>query len=170
MNSAQKNNIKKEFDEIVRLCEDAIPEYGERASYFMEPATEEEIDAWEEVTNLKMPESYKEWLKLTKTCQIRQTLAEFYFPATNQPEFVPEDYVMIGNIIGDGEIVCFSKNNGKFIRYFEGSINGEFDDFKDTLKKIISMLKGDLGVSMDEKMLMLEKLKEIRKRKEGNVE
>lgn len=169
MNNLKENSMKKEFDEIVRLCEEAIPEYGDHASYFLEPATEDEIDTWEEVTNLKMPESYKEWLKLTKRCQIRQTLAEFYFPDIHQTEYVPEGYVMIGNIIGDGEIVCFSKSDGKFIRYFEGKVNGKFDDFKGILTKIISMLTGDLDVSMDEKLLMLEKLKELRKRKEGNV-
>lgn len=170
MNNLQENNMKKEFDEIVKLCEEAIPEYGERASYFMEPATEEEILEWEKVANVSMPESYKSWLRLTKDCQIRQTLAEFYFPNVNQPEYVPEDYVMIGNVIGDGEIVCFSKSNGNFITYFEGNIKGEFDDFRGVLVKIISMLTGDLGVTMDEKMLMLEKLKEIRKRKGGNIE
>lgn len=36
------NAMKKEFDEIVKLCEGKVEEYGERASYFMEPATEEE--------------------------------------------------------------------------------------------------------------------------------
>ena len=37
------NTIKKEFDEIAKLCEEKVEEYGERASYFMEPATEDEI-------------------------------------------------------------------------------------------------------------------------------
>ncbi len=170
MNNLQKEYIKKKFDEIVKLCEDVIPEYGESASYFMEPATEEEIVEWEKTTNIKMPESYKLWLSLTKKCQIRHTLAEFYFPDIVQMEFLPKDYVMIGSVIGDGEIVCFLKSNNKFIRYFEGKINGEFDDFGEVLTDIISMLTGDLGVSMEEKLLMLEKLKEIRRRKAGNIE
>lgn len=169
MDNLKENYMKKEFDEIVKLCEEAIPEYGEKASYFMEPATEEEIFAWEKATNIRIPESYKLWLNLTKNCQIRQTLAEFYFPSIEQPEFVPKDYVMIGNIIGDGEIVCFSKNDGKFIRYFEGKVKREFEDFKGVLLNIISLLKGEFGITMEKKMLMLEKLKEIRKGKGENI-
>lgn len=169
MNNLQENNMKKEFDEIVKLCEEAIPEYGERASYFMEPATEEEILEWEKVANVSMPESYKSWLRLTKDCQIRQTLAEFYFPNVNQPEYVPEDYVMIGNVIGHGEIVCFSKSNGNFITYFEGKVNKKYEDFQGVLSEIKRLLKGEHGISMEQKLLMLEKLKELRKEKEENI-
>lgn len=49
------NDMKKEFDEIVKLCREKAEEYGEHASYFMEPATEEEIVKWEEENNIKMP-------------------------------------------------------------------------------------------------------------------
>lgn len=30
MNNSQKEYIKKQLDEIVELCEDAIPEYGKK--------------------------------------------------------------------------------------------------------------------------------------------
>ena len=37
------NSYKKEIEEIVKLCEKAIPEYGEKASFFNAGASEEEI-------------------------------------------------------------------------------------------------------------------------------
>ena len=162
------NEMKEIFDEIVELCEKAIPEYGENASYFLEPASEEEISEWEQQTNISIPETYKLWLKLTRCCQIRSSLAEFFFPDTEQLEYVPEDYVIIGNIIGDGELVCFSKSTKKFIRYFEGRDNGRFEDFIGILEEIKSLLKDELPkLNLTEEKIqeMMKKLEEIRKKK-----
>ena len=117
------NDMKKEFDEIVKLCREKAEEYGEHASYFMEPATEEEIVKWEEENNIKMPEDYKEWLKLTSSCQLCFTIASFIFPQTEQIDFLPDDYVLIGYVVGDGEVLCFSKSTGKYFTYFEGKVN-----------------------------------------------
>lgn len=143
MNNLQENSMKKEFDEIVRLCEEAIPEYGDHASYFLEPATEEEIQEWEKATDVRIPETYREWLKLTKTCQICQTIATYIFPKLSQPEFIPDDYVVIGYVVGDGEVMCFSKSDGKFITYFEGEVNEEYDDFVGVLQETKRMIKGE---------------------------
>ena len=163
------NEMKEIFDEIKELCKEDMENYGERSTYFKEPATEEEILQWEKTTNIKMPESYKMWLKLTRCCQIDSTLAEFYFPEEEQPEYIPEDYVEIGEVVGDGEFVCFSKSKGNFITYFEGEINEEYEDFVGMLKEVKRMLKGELSISMDEKLLMLERLKELNKKEEGGI-
>ena len=158
--------IRTKFEEIKKLCEDAIPEYGEKSSYFREGATEEEIISWETQTGVKMPETYREWLKLTKDCMIRDNVASFYFPEVKQPSFLPKDYIMIGNVVGDGEVVCFTKVEKKFITFFEGKVNDEYNDFKDVLKsEVIRVLKGKLSVTMEEKELMLAKLKTIREKR-----
>lgn len=138
------NTLKNEFDEIVKLCEERVEEYGERASYFMEPATEEEIVKWEEESNVKMPEDYKEWLKLTKTCQMCSTIASLIFPQTKQPDFLPDDYVLIGYVVGDGEVLCFSKSTGEYITYFEGKVDEEYNDLISFLKDIKKDIKGEL--------------------------
>ena len=44
----ENNSLKKEIEEIVKLCEKAIPEYGENASFFNEGASEEDMKQWEE--------------------------------------------------------------------------------------------------------------------------
>lgn len=58
----ENNSYKKEIEEIVKLCEKAIPEYGEKASFFNAGASEEEMKQWEENNQIKIPESYKDQL------------------------------------------------------------------------------------------------------------
>lgn len=56
--------------------------------------------------------------------------------ATVNSSFVPEDYVVIGEVIGDGEVVCFSKINGEFVNYFEGNKKNERKNFGELLAYI----------------------------------
>lgn len=163
------DTLKNEFNEIVRLCEEKVEEYGERASYFMEPATEEEIVKWEEETNTKMPDDYKEWLKLTKTCQICSTKASLIFPQTKQPDFLPNDYVLIGYVVGDGEVLCFSKSTGIYITYFEGKVDEEYDDLVSFLKDIKKDIKGvlpEINLTDDRLVRMMAHLEEMRSKGE----
>ena len=165
------NAMKKEFDEIVKLCEEKVEEYGEGASYFMEPATEEEILDWENKTGIRMPEDYKQWLKLTKSCQMCQTIASFIFPSDKQPEFLSNEYVLIGYVVGDGEVLCFSKETGKYITYFEGRVNEEYDEFKSVLLQIKKDIKGEVPefYFTEEKIkAMMEELEEMRRKKGEN--
>ena len=162
------DTLKDEFDEIVKLCEEKVEEYGERASYFMEPATEEEIMKWEEESNVKMPEDYKEWLKLTESCQICSTIATLIFPQIKQPDFLPDDYVLIGNVVGDGEVLCFSKSTGKYLTYFEGKVNRKYDDFIMFLHEIKRNIKGEapkIKFSEEKLKAMMAELEEMRKNK-----
>lgn len=163
------NTIKKHFEEIVKLCEEKVEEYGDRGSYFMEPATEEEITEWEKENNTKIPEDYKEWLRLTKTSQMCQTIASFIFPNSKQPKFLPSDYVLIGYVVGDGEVLCFSKSTRKYITYFEGKVNEEYDDFEKVLVELKKDIKGELpkiNFTEDRLKAMMEKL-EARRKQEG---
>lgn len=66
--------------------------------------------------------------------------------------------MVIGEINGDGEVVCFSKNNGVFVRMFEGKTT-EIDDFACVLKEIIK-LTDDKPILSEERYL--EILKKIR--------
>jgi hypothetical protein len=72
------------------------------------------------------------------------TIATLIFPQIKQPEFLPDDYVLIGYVVGDGEVLCFSKDEGKYITYFEGKVNEEFDKFISFLKSIKREIKGEL--------------------------
>lgn len=161
------NALKKEFDEIVKLCEEKVEEHGERASYFMEPATEEEILEWERKTGIRIPEDYRQWLKLTANCQMCSTIASLVFPELEQPDYIPEDYVLIGYVVGDGEVLCFSKTLGKYIRFFEGKVNKEYNDIIEFLKDIESNIKGEvpkIKFSDDDIKEMLAELEDMRKK------
>ena len=36
--------------------------------------------------------------------------------------FMPDNLTVIGEMSGDGEVVCFSNDNGEFMGYYEGDI------------------------------------------------
>ena len=58
------------------------------------------------------------------------------------PDF-PKDYIMIADIIGDGEILCFSKNTGKFIRYFDGK-EIVYDNFYKFIEWLINFIRNEV--------------------------
>lgn len=151
--------ILAKFEEIKNLCKESIEEFGEGSTYFREGASENDILYWEKQTGVEIPETYREWLKLTKDCMIQDNVASFFFPEIEQPSFLPDDYIMIGNVVGDGEVVCFCKSNGKFITYFEGDINEEYDDFIGVLSETIVSISGKRELS-DESWENLRKLLE----------
>ena len=165
MRIPENNSLKAEIEELLKWCKE---EYGEDASYFNDPVSEEEMTEWEEANGVKIPESYKEWLRFTGKCRIVSNTATFWGPKEFHSEYVPEDLVVIGEMVGDGEVVCFSKENGHFIGYFEGNMDEEYNDFKEMLNEIMRMLGKKTDTDEDEAYeieMMLKKLEEIRKRR-----
>lgn len=59
----------------------------------------------------------------------------------------------------------FSKENGNFIRWFEGKVNDEFENFGDMLKEIIRMLKEKSEISKEAEDLFMKFMKMLRKEK-----
>lgn len=157
MRVPENNSLKAEIEEILKLCKEAEVEYGENSSYFNEPISEQEMTDWEEENGVKIPESYKEWLRFTGKCRIVSNTATFWGPEKFHSDIVPEELVVIGEMIGDGEVVCFSKETGEFIRFFEGRENGIYKDFEGILKVIIRSLS-DECVLPDEALMLFAKL------------
>lgn len=54
-------------------------------------------------------------------------------------ENIPNNYIVIGELIGDGELLCFSKTTGKIIRYNHGKTI-EYQDFKEILNLILNIV------------------------------
>jgi len=50
--------------------------------------------------------------------------------------FVPEDLGIIGAVIGDGEVICFSTSGGTFVNYFEGRTQNERISFDEVLSEM----------------------------------
>lgn len=166
MRVPENNSLKAEIEEILKLCDEA-EEKGEGSSYFKEPVSEEEMTQWEEVNGVKIPESYKEWLRFTGKCRIAGNTATFWGPKEFHSDYVPEDLVVIGEMVGDGEVVCFSKETGEFVRFFEGRENGKYDTFVGILKKIIRLSSDECILPDDALMLFAELLMKNRD-KEGD--
>ncbi len=135
------NSLTEEIKEIVALCEELTPEYGDDSSYFSAPVVEDEIIKWESENKTTIPESYKEWLMFSNGSRIINDTANFYAVKMfdTQCDYVPNDYVVIGELIGDGELLCFSKTTGKIIRYNHGK-SIEYQSFKEVLNLILNIV------------------------------
>ena len=138
--SVPENELKDVIAELLEYCDEKEEEGELGKTKFSNPVSEEEIDAWEKENGVRIPETYKQWLRFTGDCIIDGTTAEFYSPKNFRTEYVPEDLVIIGEQIGDGEVVCFSKEMGNIVTYFEGSINYEYGSFDKTIKEVIRLM------------------------------
>lgn len=116
---------------------------------------------WEERNREKIPGSYKEWLRFSGKCRIAGNTATFWGPNEFHSEYVPEGLVIIGEINGDGEVVCFLKNEGVFVRVFEGKTT-EINDFVCVLKEIIKLMDDKPILSQERYLEILQKIKEKR--------
>lgn len=168
MRIPENNSLKTEIEEILKLCKESEAEYGEKASYFNEPVSEQEMTEWEEANSVKIPESYKEWLRFTGKCRIVSNTATFWGPKEFHSNFVPEDLVVIGEMVGDGEVVCFSKSSGEFVRFFEGRENGIYKEFNSFLKVIMRTLSNESILPDDALKLFAELLFKNSKKEEDN--
>ena len=168
MRIPENNSLKTEIEEILKLCKESEAEYGEKASYFNEPVSEQEMTEWEEANGVKIPESYKEWLRFTEKCRIVSNTATFWGPKEFHSNFVPEDLVVIGEMVGDGEVVCFSKSSGEFVRFFEGRENGIYKEFNSFLKVIMRTLSNESILPDDALKLFAELLFKNSKKEEDN--
>lgn len=132
--------LQIEIRKILERCKELNMDYK---SMFFNPVTEETLSQWENDNSIQIPESYKEWLRFSNGAIIRDQLAHFYGIEgfeLNNPDY-PEDCVIIGDLIGDGERLAFSKTTGKILRINHGRVR-EYDDFAVFLNRmIIRMLR-----------------------------
>ena len=137
------NSLTEEIKEIVSLCMKLEAHYGRRATLFNPPATDVEIRTWEQKNGILLPESYKDWLKFTNgsfilfdlmtTCDLEHISID--------SEIVPDNLIVIGTLIGNGQLLCITKNGKTIVQYDHGEIY-EIPTFNVFLKNtIIRMLK-----------------------------
>lgn len=84
------------------------------------PTSLSKINEWEKKYNLVLPESYTDWLVFSNGSVLRGTLAEIY--SLDNIIVNPDDYVIIGSLAGDGELICFSKETGEIFTDDHGDI------------------------------------------------
>jgi hypothetical protein len=137
-----QNNLTEQITEIVKLCEQLA---NKHYFSFNPPATENDIADWETKNNTKIPEDYKNWLRFSNGSNISSASTEFY--GINQIEVynppLIEDYMVIGSIVGDGEMICFSKSTGKIFTDDHGDVK-EYE-FKGILNKVTEWLQDEVA-------------------------
>ena len=133
-----QNNLTEEIKEIIRLCTELEDEYGEDSSCFNPPANDEEIKAWETEKGIILPEFFKEWLLFSDGSRILDGLANIYGLKNIDVSFpgVSDEFVVIGDIIGDGELLCFTKSDGHIFSDSHGEID-DYGDFKGFLTRVV---------------------------------
>lgn len=164
----ENNSLKEEIRELLEWCEKTDCENGATGSFFNAPVEELKMTKWEEENGIKIPESYKDWLRFSEKCRIDRTTATFWGPDEFHSNYVPEDLVVIGEMVGDGEVVCFSKKAGTIVNFFEGHIIEEENDFSQKIKAIIRTLQNDNGLSEEAKNLFMKfQQKHLEKKKQN---
>lgn len=119
-------DIKESFEEIQKMCRFLSKKY---TSEFAPPATEKELSDWENQNGINIPEQYRQWLLLTRNAYICGGCYYLFFPQIYEND---DEYVFIGDIVGDGECLCFSRTDGAMYSDFDGEIT-EYNDFDDFL-------------------------------------
>lgn len=139
-----QNSLAKEITTIVELSRQLE---NESDFEFEEPATEEALSSWELNYSIKIPESLKDWLRFTEYANIDNYMVVIRSPKSYvvNPD-LSDDLVIIGELIGDGELLCFSKTDGRIVWEDHGTYR-YFSDFKEFLKEVIRMLSKNGGLS-----------------------
>ena len=134
------NSLTEEITQIVELSKKLEENYFFK---YYPPTTEEELSSWEKENSIKIPESLKDWLRFSSYSNICSELAIIKGVKAFKIdcELVPDEMVIIGEVIGDGQFIGFSKENGEIMWEDHGEVTRlkSFDIFlKDT---VIRMLK-----------------------------
>ena len=158
------NSLTKEIKRITELCESKINEYGEASSWFEPGLSETDIHDWEISNNILIPSLYKEWLLFSEKSQIRNNLAHLYKPddfLINISE-IPNDLIIVGELMGDGELLCISKSDNKLVVVDHDNI--EDADFREILKDIIRILEDKSGLSIQMQELLMKMLNQSKEK------
>ena len=154
------NSIAKELKKITRLCQNKTADYGADSSWFKPAMAEEDIQKWEKDNNIILPDTYKEWLLFSKESLIRNNLAHFYrLDDFKYNEIKNEsDLIVIGEIYGDGELICLSKTKNLFYIFDHGDLE-EKKDFRDIILEIIRILDEKSSLSPEMQDLLMRMVK-----------
>lgn len=156
-------SISNEIEELLSLCE-RFDDIG--PTKFIKPAKEEDLLAWEQTNGIELPETFKEWLRFCNGAQIDGQLVCLFSLEEIEvgSSYIPEHLVYVGDLIGDGERLCFEKETGRFVSFL--SVYREehltiYGDFKDFLLETIRFMKSDIGEEECEEQTEPKKEKEM---------
>ena len=137
------NPLEKILLKMVDLCEEKGPVYGYKNTVIAKPATEEEITTWEKEQGILLSDSYKDFLKFANGIQFfgRSEYILGLQGLKPSDEYLESDYIQMGEMIGDGTVICMSKADG----HVYIADHGEYEDkgdFAEFLEYFIDFLEG----------------------------
>ena len=117
---------------------------------FFEPASEEQISAFEKENGITFPEEYREWLTFSDGGELFLPAGMQFYGVAHMPLIDTEDderpddsYIAIGRMC-DGAPVLFKKGSEKIAVYFsdDGEIDDDlvYDDFYAFLDELYDLL------------------------------
>lgn len=130
-------NIKEEIQEILEIRNELCDE----EFVFYNPISDIEMKKWEDERKITIPEQYKDWLRFSNGAKLEGEFARFFGLdelIVNMTDY-EEPIVIIGNLIGDGEILAFSIKTGEILKILAANIR-RFDSFKQYLLFLIKVL------------------------------
>ena len=128
---------------MVDLCEEKGPVYGYKNTVIAKPATEEEITAWENEQGILLSDSYKDFLKFANGVQFfggSEYIAGLQ-GLNPMDEYLGGDYILMGEMIGDGTMIGMSKSDG----HVYIADHGEYEDkgdFVEFMECFLGFLEG----------------------------
>lgn len=134
--------VSSKIKNIKDICHKSDKQLG--YCIFNHPASQEEIKFWEQENEVCLPDDFKDMLRNANGVTIDSHLVQI-FPLKQIKTYecfnndIPDDFIVIGKVIGDGEELCLSKHTGKYIINDHGDYQ-EYDNFPDVLDWIIKML------------------------------
>lgn len=109
------------LNEIKKMCM-LLSKYDK--SSFNSQATDAEIIKFEQSCGLKIPDDLKSIYKIANGFQILGRTAHIYSLSDigYKSQDVPEEYVIFGEIVGDGEKLCFHEKTGEILTVHNGRV------------------------------------------------
>ena len=158
-----KNNVL--FNEIRRMCR-LLSKYDK--STFNSAANDDEMSRLEQTASFKIPEELKEIYRIADGFQILGRTAHIYSLSNVGCKIkdIPEEYVVFGEIVGDGEKLCFHENTGDIVtihcgRIFRYSVRGFLEYCVDQCMDGFFMSKVEMADCLDLRSDILRTIQKI---------
>lgn len=139
----QNGSNPYELDEKIRKISELSKQFTQSfPSYFDVPANDSEIDMIERANRITIPLSYKKWLKNFRCCAIFGDTFRFFLPESSgyYNSVVPREYLVIGEMVGDGERICISKKTGRIAAVYHDVIT-EYEDFETVIDAVLKIFE-----------------------------
>lgn len=158
-----KNNVL--FNEIRRMCR-LLSKYDK--SSFNSAANDDEMSCLEQTASFKIPEELKEIYRIADGFQILGRTARIYSLSNVGCKLkdIPDEYVVFGELTGDGEKICFHEKTGEIVtvyngKIFEYSIIGFLEYCVDQCLDGFFMSKVDIAACLELRANTLEAIQKI---------